>query len=88
MDVDIHFYGWRCVRCEYITAKVKVGVSSEGNLIGMWKCPSCSRSIIAEITLAKVIADVPSSPEEKLAQEQRKVILDQDFLRGVGIRID
>ena len=74
--MSIKFYGWYCVRCDAPVSKVKVGVSSTGNLVAMWKCSECRRDIIAEIPLEKIIADVPAPDEEQLAQAQRiKVIL-------------
>ena len=67
-------YGYRVIKwsclCGVEPLSVNVGVTSNGELIGVWRCAGCHKEVKALIPIEKLICDIPPPPEPEGFTEQ------------------
>lgn len=74
MEETCVFFNWVCSKCGNKPKRVRVGVSSGGNLAVQWYCFVCHKPILAVLPLADVIASVPSTPQPLLEAATEKLL--------------
>ena len=63
MKFNYRIIHWTC-NCGLSPLRVKVGVTSLGELLAEWNCMKCKKTILARIDLEKLIADIPPHPTD------------------------
>lgn len=61
MDFTFRLIQWSC-GCGNSPLRVKVGITSFGELLGQWYCPVCKKTCMARIPIEQVIACIPNPP--------------------------
>ena len=62
MEFTYRLIHWKC-DCGHKPIHIRVGVSSMGDLIGVWHCTQCNKDVVARIPLEQLIADIPPPPK-------------------------
>lgn len=84
-DYNLFMYEWACVQCGTRTDHAQIGITSLGDLLVFWRCRTCQKMVATKISIAKLIADIPPTPEAQAQQEREG---DHEFLHNLGIKDD
>jgi hypothetical protein len=73
MTFIYRFIKWEC-KCGVSPDTVQVGVTSNGELIGVWTCRRCSVEVKALIPMEKLIADIPTPEPQHYTEDDYKLM--------------
>jgi len=72
MEFIYRIIAWRC-NCGFSPSAVRVGVTSNGQLIGIWNC-NCGNEVKALIPFEQLIADIPTPVIEGFSEADKTLM--------------